>query len=102
MGTVADLVPLQAENRILSWFGLRHLRANGRIGIRALAEVSGIDGGQEMTSADISFKIAPRINASGRLADASLPINLLLHQDYSECQKMATQNDKMNKEPQDI
>ena len=102
MGTVADLVPLHAENRILSWFGLRHLRANGRIGIRALAEVSGIDGGQEMTSADISFKIAPRINASGRLADASLPIDLLLHQDYSECQKMAKQLDLMNKERQGI
>jgi single-stranded-DNA-specific exonuclease len=89
MGTVADLVPLHGENRILSWFGLRHLRANGRIGIRALAEISGIDSGQEMASSDISFKIAPRINASGRLADASLPINLLLHEDYSECQKMA-------------
>jgi single-stranded-DNA-specific exonuclease len=102
MGTVADLVPLHGENRILSWFGLRHLRANGRIGIRALAEVSGIDSGQEMASADISFKIAPRINASGRLADASLPINLLLNEDYSECQKMAKQLDLMNKERQGI
>ena len=43
LGTVADLVPLQGENRILSWYGLQHLRANERAGIRALAEVSGID-----------------------------------------------------------
>jgi single-stranded-DNA-specific exonuclease len=102
MGTVADLVPLHGENRILSWFGLRHLRANGRAGVRALAEVAGIDSGQEMASCDISFKIAPRINASGRLADASLPIELLLLGDYAECQKIAQELDAMNKERQSI
>jgi single-stranded-DNA-specific exonuclease len=102
MGTVADLVPLHAENRILSWFGLRHLRANGRVGVRALAEVSGIDSTQEMASADISFKLAPRINASGRLADATLPINLLLENDYAACKGMAQELDEMNRERQSI
>lgn len=102
MGTVADLVPLHGENRILSWFGLRHLRANGRVGVRALAEISGIDSTQEMASADISFKIAPRINASGRLADASLPIELLLQEDYATCRKIAVELDEMNKERQSI
>lgn len=102
MGTIADLVPLHGENRILSWFGLRHLRANGRPGVRALAEVSGIDSAQEMASADISFRIAPRINASGRLADASLPINLLLQDDYPACRKIAAELDEMNKERQSI
>jgi single-stranded-DNA-specific exonuclease len=102
MGTVADLVPLHRENRILSWFGLRHLRANGRPGIRALAEVAGIDSGQEMASVDISFKIAPRINASGRLADASLPIDLLLQDDYPACRAIAEELDAMNKERQAI
>ncbi|MEN8662621.1 MAG: single-stranded-DNA-specific exonuclease RecJ [Lentimonas sp.] len=102
MGTVADLVPLRAENRILSWFGLRHLRANGRIGVRALAEVSGIDSTQEMASSDISFKLAPRINASGRLADATLPINLLLENDYKACKAMAVELDEMNRERQAI
>ncbi len=102
MGTIADLVPLHRENRILSWFGLRHLRANGRSGIRALAEVSGIDSGQEMAGADISFKIAPRINASGRLADAALPIDLLLQEDYSICRGIAQELDGINKERQKI
>lgn len=102
MGTIADLVPLHRENRILSWFGLRHLRANGRSGIRALAEVSGIDSGQEMAGADISFKIAPRINASGRLADAALPIDLLLQEDYSICRGIALELDGINKERQKI
>ncbi len=102
MGTVADLVPLRQENRILSWFGLRHLRANGRTGIRALAEVSGIDSSQEMTSSDISFKLAPRINASGRLADAALPIGLLLSDDRGACKEIAQELDAMNRERQTI
>ena len=102
MGTVADLVPLQGENRILSWFGLKHLRANDRAGVRALAEVAGIDSCQEMVSSDISFKIAPRINASGRLADASLPIELLLQDDYRSCTNIAERLDEINKERQII
>ncbi len=102
MGTIADLVPLHGENRILSWFGLRHLRANGRTGVRALAEVSGIDSGHEMVSTDISFKMAPRINASGRLADASLPIELLLSDNYNACRGIAKELDEMNRERQTI
>lgn len=102
MGTIADLVPLHKENRILSWFGLHHLRGNIRKGVRALAEVSGISTGQEMVSSDISFKMAPRINASGRLADASLPIELLLDEDYQACRTRAEQLDTINRERQAI
>ena len=102
MGTIADLVPLRQENRILSWYGLRHLRANGRTGVRALAAVSGIDSSQEMSSADISFKLAPRINASGRLADAALPIDLLLSDDPRACHGIAQELDSMNRERQAI
>jgi single-stranded-DNA-specific exonuclease len=102
MGTIADLVPLRGENRILSWFGLRHLRANGRVGVRALAEASGMDANQEMGSSDISFKLAPRINASGRLADATLPIHLLLSDDRSQCQGIAQELNEMNRERQSI
>lgn len=102
MGTVADLVPLSGENRILSWFGLRHLHANSRMGIRALAEVSGMDTSQKMTSSDISFKLAPRINASGRLADASRPISLLLSENITTCQQIAQELDMINRERQNI
>ncbi|MFP4673799.1 MAG: single-stranded-DNA-specific exonuclease RecJ [Opitutales bacterium] len=102
LGTIADLVPLEQENRILSWFGLRHLRSNGRCGVRALAEVSGIPNGQELGSMDIAFKLGPRINASGRLADASLPIDLLLSEDPDVCRKIAEQLDGMNRERQSI
>ncbi len=102
LGTVADLVPLHDENRILSWYGLQHLRANGRVGIRALAEVSGIASGQEMTSGDISFKLGPRINACGRIADATLPIELLLGNDFGSCRKIAVELDGYNRERQAI
>ena len=102
LGTVADLVPLHHENRILSWYGLQHLRANGRAGIRALAEVSGIESGQEMSSGDISFKLGPRINACGRIADAALPIKLLLGREEQACREMARELDARNKERQAI
>ncbi|PXA05673.1 single-stranded-DNA-specific exonuclease RecJ [Coraliomargarita sinensis] len=102
LGTIADLVPLHRENRILSWYGLHHLRANGRVGVRALAEVSGIDGAQEMSSADISFKLGPRINACGRLADASRPIELLLGKNADTCREVAKELDALNKERQSI
>lgn len=102
MGTVADLVPLKGENRILSWYGLKHLCTNVRSGIKALAKVSGIDMGQEITSSDISFKLAPRINASGRLADATLPITLLLGEDPKVNRQIAEELDGINQERQNI
>lgn len=102
LGTVADLVPLVGENRILAWYGLQHLRANERVGIRALAEVSGIESPQEMTSGDISFRLGPRINACGRIADASLPIELFLGGDYRECRAIAAELDSLNRERQAI
>jgi len=102
LGTVADLVPLHHENRILSWFGLQHLRANGRPGVRALATVSGLDAAQEMNSVDISFRLGPRINASGRLADAALPIELLLSDCSRTCKEIAGELDAMNRERQTI
>ena len=92
----------RTRNRILSWFGLHHLRANGRTGVRALALVSGIDATQDLVSTDISFKLGPRINASGRLADAALPIDLLLSSDTSECRQIAQELDEMNRERQAI
>jgi len=102
LGTMADLVPLHRENRILSWYGLRHLRANARVGIRALAEVSGIDQPEQMSSMDISFKLGPRINACGRLADATRPIELLLGKHAGTCRAVAQELDTLNKERQGI
>lgn len=102
LGTMADLVPLHRENRILAWYGLHHLQANGRVGIRALAEISGIENAREMSSTDVSFKLGPRINACGRLADATRPIELLLGKDARICREVAHELDALNKERQGI
>ena len=66
LGTVADLVPLVDENRILARNGIKRLKSTRRTGIQALIQASGIALGDDITPVDISFKLGPRINASGR------------------------------------
>jgi single-stranded-DNA-specific exonuclease len=102
LGTIADLVPLVGENRILARHGLRILRETARPGLRALMEVSGIASGQVLQPVDISFRLGPRINASGRLADAALSVNLLLSEDPVFARETAEQLDAFNRERQDI
>lgn len=102
MGTVADLVPLREENRILSKHGLSILRATSRPGILALMEVSGLEPGSGIQPSDISFRLGPRINASGRLADASLSVELFLSRDVVFCRDAAGQLEAFNRERQDI
>ena len=102
LGTVADLVLLEGENRILVKHGLQRLRRCRRPGICALMEVAGITLGEEITPFDIGFKLGPRINASGRLDDASGPIELLLSEDWNTCHEAARLLDSFNRERQDI
>jgi single-stranded-DNA-specific exonuclease len=102
LGTVADLVPLQAENRILASYGLRTLKDAARPGLRALMDVAGVRPGQDLMPVDISFRLGPRINASGRLADAALSVELILSEDARFCRETAKQLDDFNRERQDI
>ena len=102
MGTVADLVPLVGENRILSRHGLQILQHTRRRGLRALMDVSGLKPGQEIQPVDISFRLGPRINASGRLADAALSVELILSEDAAFCVDAARQLDGFNRERQEI
>ena len=102
LGTVADLVPLQAENRILASYGLRTLKEGARPGLRALMDVAGVKPGQDLMPVDISFRLGPRINASGRLADAALSVELILSEDVRFCRQIARQLDGFNRERQDI
>jgi single-stranded-DNA-specific exonuclease len=101
MGTIADLMPLSRENRILVKQGLKRLQQPSRLGLKALYTVSDIDS-THIQPLDISFKIGPRINASGRLADAALPVDMLLSNDASYCLQLAQELDAMNRERQDI
>jgi single-stranded-DNA-specific exonuclease len=102
MGTVADLVPLTGENRILARYGLRILQACERPGLRALMQVAGVKPDHAIMPVDISFRLGPRINASGRLADAALSVELMLSDDEQFCQETARQLDVFNRERQDI
>ncbi len=102
LGTIADLVPLIGENRIIAKHGLRMLQETQRPGLRALMEIAGVRRGQPIMPVDISFRLGPRINASGRLADAALSVELLLSDDEQFCAETARQLDSFNRERQDI
>lgn len=102
MGTIADLVPLRDENRILARHGLTALNESRAQGLRALLQVAGVKENQEIRPVDISFRLGPRINACGRLADAALPVRMFLSEDFGFCLKTARQLDEYNRERQDI
>ncbi len=102
MGTIADLVPLVGENRILAHRGLKMLESTRREGLHALFHVSGMEIGRTIMPTDISFKLGPRINASGRLANAEMSVKMLLSRNLPQCLDMAKQLDGMNKERQGI
>lgn len=102
LGTVADLVPLRGENRIMARHGLRTLQDTQRPGLRALMDIAGVRPAQGITPTDISFRLGPRINASGRLADASLSVELLLSDDEKFCTETAQQLEVFNRERQEI
>ncbi len=102
MGTVADLVPLTGENRVFARHGLKVLAETRRPGLVALMGVSGLKRDQGIVPSDISFRLGPRINASGRLADASLSVDLLLSEDHQFSDASARRLDDLNRERQDI
>jgi single-stranded-DNA-specific exonuclease len=102
LGTIADMMPLRHENRIIVRHGLQSFAGERRPGLDALCVVSNIPSGQAITQQDVSFKLAPRINVSGRLSDALLPVELLLADSISEAMVKAKRIDKMNRERQRI
>ncbi|MEW6620544.1 MAG: single-stranded-DNA-specific exonuclease RecJ [bacterium] len=87
LGTVADVVPITGENRIIVKYGLKQLTMTQNIGLKTLIKVCGLEG-KKIESSDISFKLAPRINAIGRLEDAELVIKLFLTQSSQEAEKI--------------
>ncbi len=96
LGTVADLVPLDRNNRILVEQGLRRLRQGyGTLGIRALMSTSGTNI-RRLAASDFAFRIAPRLNAAGRLDDMSLGIECLLTDDPARARQMAEQLNSLN------
>ncbi len=102
LGTVADVVSLDANNRILVEQGLKRIRAgHTRLGIQALIEISGRNQ-QRLVASDFGFALGPRINAAGRLDDMSYGINCLLAPDLSSARVMAAELDDLNKARREI
>nr|WP_298113153.1 single-stranded-DNA-specific exonuclease RecJ [uncultured Pseudomonas sp.] len=98
LGSVADVVPLDANNRILVHQGLARIRAGrARPGLRAILEVAGRDH-RRITSTDLGFILGPRLNAAGRLDDMSLGIECLLCDDEALARDMAVQLDQLNQD----
>lgn len=95
LGTIADMVPLTGVNRVLTHFGLQVLRRAERPGVRALMEVSRV-APNRLDSGDVGFRLAPRINAAGRLHDATLGVRLLLAQDIGSARPLAHALDEAN------
>ncbi|MGY4531083.1 single-stranded-DNA-specific exonuclease [Pseudomonas sp. TE3786] len=98
LGSVADVVPLDANNRILVHQGLARIRAGrARPGLRAILEVAGRQA-ERITSTDLGFILGPRLNAAGRLDDMSLGIECLLCEDEALARDMAVQLDQLNQD----
>ncbi len=101
LGTVADIVPLQAENRVIVSLGLRHMAKHQRNGIAVLARVAGVNIAA-ITSVDIGYQIGPRINAAGRLNNGLSALQLLLSDCPEQAQEMAEFLDQANGERRTI
>ncbi|OOF66305.1 single-stranded-DNA-specific exonuclease RecJ [Rodentibacter sp. Ppn85] len=102
LGTIADLVPLDQNNRILAYQGLMRIRAKYcRPGIIALAEVANRNV-EQFSASDLGFSIGPRLNAAGRLDNMSLGVELLLAEDMQTARELALELDQLNQTRKEI
>ena len=96
LSIASDIVPITGENRILDFFGLKQINSNPSVGLKGILDVCGL-GDREITISDIVFKIGPRINASGRMKQASEVVELLVSGDHTFAkEKSDTINDYNN------
>lgn len=101
VATVADVVPLLGENRIIVKYGLQGLHRVHNPGLRALLEVSGMADGRAPSARQVAFQIAPRINAAGRMDDAQNVIRMFLTEDLEQARYLAGQLHALNQERQE-
>jgi single-stranded-DNA-specific exonuclease len=101
LGTIADIVPLTDENRVLARIGLNAIRRSPRPGLQALLKVAGI-ADRPLTGYDVGFMLGPRINAAGRVGHAELAARLLLTNDPAEAAALATELDALNRSRQSL
>jgi len=101
LGTLADIVPLTGENRIIAFLGLNALNKSERAGIKALCAVSGVAQGS-IGSWTVGFQLAPRLNAAGRMNTPLKAVELMLADSYEKAYEIAQKLDNANKERQSI
>ncbi|MGG5254927.1 single-stranded-DNA-specific exonuclease RecJ [Neobacillus sp. SM06] len=101
IGTIADLVPLKGENRLIAKRGLEKLKSTANLGLRAILKLAGANP-KSIDEETVGFTLAPRINAVGRLEDADLAVHLLLTDDQDEAEALAHQMESLNKERQQL
>ena len=99
IGTISDIVPLVDENRVIAKLGLKLIAQTKNIGLKALLEVIGFS---NIDSSAISFGVAPRINACGRMGNEKVALDLFLSKDYAEAKKLAIRLNEYNIERQTI
>lgn len=100
MGTIGDMVPITGINRILVRFGLQELSQTKKPGLIALKEISGLATETDIDCSDIGFRLAPKINAGGRISKASLGLDLLCSTDLERATKLAKILDQCNQDRQ--
>jgi len=101
IGTIADVVPLLGENRIIARFGLEALRQPAQSGLAALIELSGL-AGKEISAGDVGFRLAPRLNAAGRMENAHDVIDLFTLPDAARTREIAERLERLNRERQRV
>ncbi len=100
IATIADAVPLVGENRVIARLGLEGLRRPVNGGLKALMEVSGLNGDRALAAGDVGFRLGPRINAAGRMDVARDVIELFTCKDQNRCQEIAGKLNQLNLERQ--
>jgi single-stranded-DNA-specific exonuclease len=98
IATIADSVPLEGENRVIAALGLRELRNPVQPGLRALMQVAQIPASRPPTATEIGFRLAPRINAAGRMDIASDVVELFLTRDNGQASALAEKLDRLNED----
>lgn len=98
LGTIADMVPLRGENRILTATGLRSLALRQRPGVAALMDLAGVEPGRAVDERVVSWKLGPRLNAPGRMGDAEPALSLLLAADRPDAERWAERLESVNQE----
>ncbi len=99
LGTIADLVPLRGENRVIAAIGLRELARTRSAGLRALIEVSRVE--PPFSASDVGYRLGPRLNAPGRLDSAAKALDLLLCRDPARARDLAGELDQWNRQRQE-